>query len=363
MRTDTSVLLPIRLADRPVALLERVLDAWERVEAPAGGFELVLCCDGPDPRVPALARGRRVPLRVLSQDAAGQSAATNRAARAARGTLLVFAAQDVVPDGGILQAHRSAHADHPGSAILGALPYPAPSEGFAVTPFMHFLVHGGPQFAYDRFTHDREIRPYRLYAPNFSLDRSLFEAVGGFCEALPYGCQDSDLGLRLHARGVRCVYRADAVGFHWHPQELTGYAERQYRCGRSVVEFTRRNPLHASLAALREAAITDYRDQRGQIDDWVSEATQLEAASADERARSFVEIPDGPYGGACFVPTLNWLYDRITRFHFARGIDAQLCAESGGDAWRRERAPGAEIPEGRAPIRRRLPTAWGLHAQ
>lgn len=280
-----SVIIPVY---RPTyEVLERAVTAWGEV----GPDEIVFCCDGPDPRVQEVVGGRGI---VIQQEHRGQSAATNRAARVATGEMLLFSAQDIIPHPRIIVEHERVHRQRPGNVVLGYIPW---HPDLTVTPFMDFLVHGGPQFAFDTFVDGAEIPPYYLYAPNFSIARERFP---GFRDDLPYGCQDSELGLRLAQEGMKLLYNASAIGYHWHPQQLRSYLERQYRAGQAMVTLARLHPYHVSIAWLEQRVRECFEPFRFRIDDLVAEALRRET-EGDSAA-------------------LRVLYDRITRFHFYRGV-------------------------------------------
>lgn len=333
-----SVLIPVFLGpgERFLAVLRRVLRAYTRVE---GDFELVLCCDGPDERVARVVREQEgLPsVRVFEQNRAGQSAATNRATAEARGELLLFSAQDIVPDPRLLAEHERAQHVHRDQMVLGSLPYPAE---LSVTPFMDFLIHGGPQFAYDRFTDGEAIPPYCLYAPNFSVRAGVFRSLGGFLEDLPYACQDSELGLRFAASGGSVFFHAAAVGYHWHVQTLETYLPRQELAGCNTVRLLELHPRHRKLDWLREKVLEYYLPVAPRLTEYHARLRRLEA---DPRGwKAVVEhSPVGPYE----QDALWFLYDRITKCHFYRGVHDAL-AEREPDWLTREfaswRIPGPE---------------------
>lgn len=314
-----SVLVPVRLdaGGYFARVLRRALDAWGDVDPAGMDLELVLCCDGPDPRVDDLARrsGCPVPVRVLHQQPRGQSAATNRAARAARGELLLFSAQDVVPAPGLVREHARAQEKHTG-VVLGRLEYPA---GLERTPFMHFLVNGGPQFAFDRLEDGAAAPPHCLYAPNFSMGRAGFLELGGFREDLPYGCQDSELGIRLALAGRRIVYCAPALGHHWHPQTLEGFAGRQRAAGRATVRLAELHPRHRGLGWLREKVLEYAVAVAPHVEAYARRAREIERDGRPWRVR-VTQSPVGPYE----QDALFFLYDRVTKFHFYDGAREAL---------------------------------------
>lgn len=312
-----SVLIPVYLGDRGgcLSVLRRVLESYASMLDTRA--EVVLSCDGPDARVGALAKRitGSMTVRVIEQEHRGQSAASNRAAREARGRCLLFTAQDVVPHPRLLREHEAAQEALPGTMVLGSLPYPPELE---VTPFMDYLIHGGPQFAYDRFRDGAAIPPYCLYAPNFSVRRDVFLGLGGFREDLPYACQDSELGIRFAEQGGRIVYRAGAIGYHWHPQTLDRYLPRQYVAGRNTVRLCQLHPRHRSLVWLKERVLECYVAVAPRVDHYRHCIDRFECEPGAWR----VIVSQPP--GSAEQDALRFLYHRVVQCEFYRGVHDAL---------------------------------------
>jgi glycosyltransferase involved in cell wall biosynthesis len=156
-----SVIVPVY---NGAATLERTLQSFLSQQGfTAGDCEIVLCDDGSqDGSREILKRFQRhCHLRVLGQENRGQSAASNQAALAARGEILIFAAQDVVPEGdsfvlGHLQAHTGAGRDR---VVTGYLRYP---EELLTTEFMVFLQDSHQQFDYFNISDRGDLDPTKL---------------------------------------------------------------------------------------------------------------------------------------------------------------------------------------------------------
>lgn len=97
------------------ATLPLTLEALATVAAPANGHEIVAVDNAStDATRDLLARAAKtLPLTLLTEPRQGKSFALNRALAAARGELLVFMDDDVLPDEGWLQAYAAGAARHP----------------------------------------------------------------------------------------------------------------------------------------------------------------------------------------------------------------------------------------------------------
>ena len=270
---------------------------------------------------------------VLRRGAWGnQSAATNEGLRSARGTIVLFSAQDILFREDLLAQHVAWHERFAGQevAVLGELPYPPDLE---VSPFMFYLVNGGYQFAYYLIKDPRRVPPNFVYAPNVSVRADTLRRVGGFDEELPYGCQDTDLGIRLDAAGVRIVFNPDAVGYHNHPITLDEFCSRQGRVAAGLVRLREKHPDHGEGVTLWDVVVRGLLAYgRSKLDFDRAEIARLEPAlaargdyarlwsrafSQQESTARFAEAEQATLRRA---DELFNAYDRVLRHHLARGL-------------------------------------------
>lgn len=218
--------------------LERTLRSLDRQQA-AEPFEVIVAPDTaePDPEaVAAIAHGRR----VVAARRPGASAARNAGWRAARAPVVLFLGADILGAPDLVARHQAAHREHPDvqDAVLGHVRW---ADGLRVTAFMRWLDHG-TQFDYP-VIREHGAAWAHLYTANVSLKTALLDAVGGFDEErFPFLYEDTDLGLRLHARGLRLHYEPRAVGEHDHPQTLAGWERRMAAVARMERAFVDAHP-------------------------------------------------------------------------------------------------------------------------
>ena len=91
------------------------------------------------------------------------------------------------------------------------------SPEIKVTPFMRWLERGGPQFKYWTINNPQNVSWRHLYTANISFKRQFLLEDGFFDEDFPNAAyEDTELGYRLHQRGLRIVYNKRAVAYHYH---------------------------------------------------------------------------------------------------------------------------------------------------
>lgn len=201
--------------------LGRTLDAYERLDAPTGGYRLVVADDGSRDATPAVlhARAARLPLVVVEGPAVGQNGARNRALTAIEGDLVVFTDDDALPHAGWLAALRAAADAHPEADVIVGTVRPR----FLVEPPAHVLraVRPGPSFACVERPADGPVDPTEAVGPAVAIRADRFAAGLRFDATIgPDGSAhyamgaETELLLRLRRDGARAWYARDAVTEH-----------------------------------------------------------------------------------------------------------------------------------------------------
>jgi GT2 family glycosyltransferase len=225
------------------ALLRRVLDRLDAQAAPAEAFEVVVVADAAEERLAELdaaVAGRAYGARRLIGPRPGASAARNAGWRAAMAPLVLFLDDDILPERALVAEHLEWHRRNPQEEV-GVLGHVRWADELRVTPFMRWLEHG-IQFDYPNI-HGTEAGWGRFYTANASVKRALVERAGGFEEeALPFGYEDLDLALRMHAHGFRLLYNRAAVAEHVHPMDLDFWKRRVARIAISERRFVAMHP-------------------------------------------------------------------------------------------------------------------------
>lgn len=225
------------------ATRRRVLDRLATQDAEPGSFEAIVVADARDPdpeSVEASIGPRPYPARALRAERPGASAARNRGVEEARGGLVLFLGDDILPAPGLVSEHLLWHRREPAETV-GVLGHVAWARELRVTAFMRWLEHG-MQFDYPAID-GIEAGWGRFYTANASVKRSLVERVGGFdAERLPYLYEDLDLAYRMSEHGFRLLYNRRAVGEHLHPTDLDSWRRRMGVAATAEHAFVRKHP-------------------------------------------------------------------------------------------------------------------------
>jgi len=205
---------------------------------PVNGIELeiVLCVDGLNEDISHLVPVNSFfPVRIINQDHAGQSTATNLAAKHATGEFLWLLVQDVTPKRDALQELIERGSYDSRLLVQGNIVH---SPELMEDRFTNFITNDSNfQFHFQSIKDVNNLKPGHHYAPHALVNRKRFVAVGGYDPALPFGFQDTDFGLRWKINGNRIVFAENSIVYHHHLFDLDGYYNRLYRIGKACVDF------------------------------------------------------------------------------------------------------------------------------
>jgi GT2 family glycosyltransferase len=218
--------------------LQRVLEALDRQTLAPEAFEVVVVCDGPsDSTADYLAAAHfRYRLRWFVQANQGPAAARNRGVTEARGELIVFLDDDVVPDPTLLAAHVHAHARHGDQTIvIGPMVLP---QDWTLAPWSRWSQERLAEQYSAMARGDWAPTARQFYTGNTSLGRAHLTASGGFDPRFRRA-EDVELGYRLAERGLRFVFCPEAVGYHYEERTFAAWLSIPYDYGRSDVVFAR----------------------------------------------------------------------------------------------------------------------------
>jgi GT2 family glycosyltransferase len=176
-------------------LLEQKLQA---LEAQSGDFEVIVVSSSTDKTRAFLSEYTApYPLQTIYSSHTGAGPKRNQGARAARGEFLLFSDDDVIPEGGWLEAFAQASKQQ--AVYLGAFTF---KEGRPWKPAFRFGKLG--------FNNVNGVA--------LGLPRAWFEQVGGFAEWLDgYGGEDIELGYRLLKANHPLRYLSTAKAHHIGP--------------------------------------------------------------------------------------------------------------------------------------------------
>jgi glycosyltransferase involved in cell wall biosynthesis len=154
--------------------LPTVLDAYCQLEAPRGGWKLLIVNNASTDRTQKILDSyrSRLPLMAISEAAAGQSRALNTGLANVEGDLVVISDDDAVPHSDWLVQYRNAADTRPAFAVFGGAILPrweAPPESW-ILPFYGTLAITDPTWE------EGPIYPYRIYGGNMAIRTRVIEA-------------------------------------------------------------------------------------------------------------------------------------------------------------------------------------------
>jgi glycosyltransferase involved in cell wall biosynthesis len=200
-----SVVIPTR--NRQSAL-HRVLRSLQHQTLAPSAYEVLVVDDGSDPPVRCASSTGGPMLRLIRLPHVERSAARNQGAREARGEILVFIDDDMLPGRNLLEAHAVAQAEWPSALAAGEITLPPETLR---TPFG--LFRSGLETSALPSSRGPVSRPNFATAANMSVSRDRFLALGGFDPSIVTS-EDQDLALRHSAAGGTIVYLPEATAVH-----------------------------------------------------------------------------------------------------------------------------------------------------
>lgn len=177
----------------------------------------------------------------LQQKNAGQGVARNLGLAHTEGEIVLFIGDDIYATSHFLEEHVRFHKENPEpeKACLGLTEWWPNSE---ITPFMEWLVNGGPQFAYHQLLAQKPASFWYFYTSNISLKKN-FLGVKPFDESFKgYGWEDIELGYRLSKKGLKLIYTPTALAHHEHPMEENELKKKMFAIGKSAKLFQKKHP-------------------------------------------------------------------------------------------------------------------------
>ncbi len=217
-------------------LLPQVLDGLVRQDLPQESYEIVVVNDGSLDQTRATldlhAKGF-ANFRIIHQDHAGLACARNLAVITARAPVVVFLDDDDVASPNLLSAHLAAHK-HYSELNMAVLGYTRLDEKIAAIPLMYHVTEVGCQlFSYTRMKPRTALTFREFWGGRSSCKRELLLTHGLFNPAFEFGCEDIELGWRMHKFGLQVVYEPAATTTMIRALSFDEFCRRSYRQGLS----------------------------------------------------------------------------------------------------------------------------------
>jgi glycosyltransferase involved in cell wall biosynthesis len=178
-----------------------------------------------------------ISLRYFRQENRGLAAARNHGIREARGELILFGDDDIIPSHNMVAEHVAWHCRFPEEnvGVLGQVDW-APEVH--PTPFMVWSNLYGAQFNFGRFQPGMEVEFWHAYFCNTSVKSGFLKRNGMFDETFrKYGWEDIEFSYRLYQNGYRVRYSPKALGYHYKYEKFQDTLRRVLELNRSSAVF------------------------------------------------------------------------------------------------------------------------------
>ena len=217
--------------------LKRVLAGLENQTCPLPDFEVIVVSDGSSDGTNEFLQKVVTPLQLTAvmQANQGVAAARNQGVAHAQGDLVLFIDDDVVPTPQLMAEHLRFHETYEKDVVV---------LGPMLTPLDTRLS------PWTQWEQDMLVKQYeammsgswnptarQFYTGNSSLARRLVVDCGGFDPAFRRA-EDVEMAYRLEQRGVRFLFNAQAVGYHYVERSFASWLATPYAYGRNDVIFT-----------------------------------------------------------------------------------------------------------------------------
>ncbi len=218
--------------------LQRVLKALVRQTVSLDQFETIVvtdgCTDGSDQFLAAY--DPPFAFTHLPQTNQGPAVARNNGTAAAQGQIVLFIDDDVIPEPNLIAEHLKWHERY-GKNIVVMGPMLTPPD-FKMQPWVQW-EQAMLMKQYDAMSAgDWQPTARQFYTGNTSLAVHHIRQAGGFDPAFKRG-EDVELAYRLADRGLRFLFNAAAIGYHYAERSFESWSATPYAYGGNDVILTR----------------------------------------------------------------------------------------------------------------------------
>jgi glycosyltransferase involved in cell wall biosynthesis len=215
------------IATRDRADLLRASLARLATQSAAGRFDVVVADNGSSDDTAAVIRAAAPLVRAVYVAEPNRGKARNAGIAAADGRIVVFCDDDTLPPERFVEAHLDAHGDAVDRVVSGPI--------VNVSDAAHLLPVSAANYSRAFFC-----------TCNASAPKAALDAVGGFDEKFDlYGWEDTDLGVRLRAHGLKRTFAWNAYIYHVKPPSSMTLARRvalAQEKGEMAARFVRKSP-------------------------------------------------------------------------------------------------------------------------
>ncbi len=336
-----SVVLPTRNRLRQ---LELVVAGLERQTYPLADTEVIVVSDGSSDGTNAYLQSLQTPLDLVARLVPrnqGVAAARNLGVALARGEIVLFLDDDVVPCDRLAAEHVASHASG-GDRLVVFGPMLTP-RGFPLAPWVQWeqamLLKQYRAMAAGRW----QPGPRLWYTGNASLRRRDLLAAGGFDPSFRRA-EDVELSYRLAAGNLRFVFNPAAVAYHHARRSYASWVALPYTYGINDVRLT----LEKGHRWLLPSVFTEFHSRPSPHPG--NDAALPGQAAAGRGVRPDAEGNRRPGGSPALVPCFSGCLQR----HFQPPVLPGPCRRPGGAGHLFRRCCGKVRPRRRRRLTCRL---------
>ena len=213
-------------------------------------------------------------MRYVVLDKPGMVRARNIGLELAKGDIVLFLDDDIVPSSELVDAHMHAYGDLSIGGVAGRiLDYQSVFSDTKADPRMFDLVSG---WKYSNFNHTIEVDMMTSRGCNMSFRRKLLKQLGGFDSNIEIFRDDTDMCLRVIEAGFRIRFVPEALVIHLNARsggtrapedKLNNYWSSEWRSYKQHYRHYRDNLYflmrHFHGAMLLQYILIAYRDYVG----------------------------------------------------------------------------------------------------
>ncbi|MCK4825021.1 glycosyltransferase, partial [bacterium] len=201
--------------------------------------------DGTENMIREVMKNAPCELAYFKQENKGPGSARNAGITHAKGELILFIDDDVLPASNLLEEHVKGHQLYAGDniAILGSV---VNASEVKATHFMRWLMNEGPAFLQNREQDWAKLGHRFFCTANISLSRGFMLEKGMFDESFRPFFEDMELGYRLGQQNLQIILNKNAIGYHLREETLQKWCDRVILSGQSAAAFYNKWPAAAT---------------------------------------------------------------------------------------------------------------------
>jgi len=244
------IIIPVH--DRPLVLRQALLALAHQAVPASWHANIMVVSDGGSAYIAdavAQAMGQAPATQTIEHATipkGGVSRARNYGLAISSAPLIMFLGADILLRPTALQSHINFHIQNPQAemAALGAVKW---DPRLNPSPFMEWMVHGGPQNNFDAILGQRMVNPAQyFFASHISLKRAVLPPEPFSEDFHGYGWEDLDLGERLVNKGLKLHFLLGAIGLHHHVYSVPDIYRRQESVGKNFAVFSAKHKVAGS---------------------------------------------------------------------------------------------------------------------